>query len=109
MANAERRRHRRTRLRLRITRMDGLDVQDPGGDLWTCDISSGGMYLRAPVAEVAVVGSGVSFELSVPPGEGYSLSAGRIRGSGKVVRVDAAAEPMPGVAVGFTVPLALDF
>jgi len=109
MGKEERRRHRRTRLRLRITQMDGLEMHGAGGDLWTSDISSGGMYLCAPVAGAGVVGTGVSFELSVPPGEGYSLSAGRIRGSGKVVRVDTSIEPITGLAVGFTAPLALHF
>ena len=109
MSKSERRKHPRTRLRLRIAEIDGLGVHDTAGDLWTCDISPGGMYLQAHVADNELLGKGVSFELSIPPGEGYSVSAGRIRGSGKVVRIDHAAERMAGVAVGFTSPLSLDF
>lgn len=109
MANQERRTHRRTRLRLRITRLDGLCPTDGEGDFWTNDISTGGMYLHVPTEQVAEVGAAVSFELSIPPGEGYSLSSGRIRGNGKVVRVDRSAEITKGVAVGFISPLVLEF
>ena len=109
MTKEDRRRHRRARVRLRISRIEGLSVRKSSGDLWTSDISSGGMYLHAPIAGPGIVGSGVSFELSIPPGEGYSLSSGHIRGNGKIVRVDSPAESMAGIAVGFTSPLALDF
>jgi len=109
MPKQERRKHRRTRLRLRVSRIEGLPIQDSAVVLWTSDVSPGGMYLQAPVVEPAAVGSPIAFELSIPPGEGYSLSAGRIRGSGKVIRIEPSAEPMAGIAVGFTSPLALDF
>ena len=109
MSKQERRKHRRTRLRLRISRIEGLPIQDGEVALWTCDVSPGGMYLQAPVVEHAAVGSPITFELSIPPGEGYSLSAGRIRGNGKIVRIEPSAEPMAGIAVGFTSPLAMDF
>jgi hypothetical protein len=109
MPKQERREHRRTRLRLRISRIEGLPIQDAAVDLWTCDVSPGGMYLQVPVVEPAAIGARVAFELSIPPGEGYSLSAGRIMGSGKVVRIEPSAEPIAGIAVGFTSPLALDF
>jgi len=82
-----------------------LPLQDGTSHLWTADVSPGGMYIRTPIGEAPAVGTNLSFELSIPPGEGYSLSPGRIRGSGKVVRI----EPSAGVAVGFTSPLALDF
>ena len=109
MSKQERRKHRRTRLRLRISRIEGLPIQDAADVLWTCDVSPGGMYLQAPVVEPATIGSPITFELTIPPGEGYSLSAGRIRGSGKVVRIEPAGEPIAGIAVGFTSPLALEF
>jgi hypothetical protein len=109
MPKQERRKHRRTRLRLRISRIDGLPIQDSEVVLWTCDVSPGGMYLQVPVVEPATVGSPIAFELSIPPGEGYSISAGRVRGSGKVVRIEPSAVPMAGIAVGFTAPLALEF
>ena len=109
MPKKERREHRRTRLRLRISRIEGLTLQDAAGDLWTRDVSPGGMYLQAPVVDPVAVGTRIAFELSIPPGEGYSLSAGRIRGSGKIVRIEPSAEPAAGIAVGFTSPLSLDF
>ena len=109
MSTQERREHRRTRLRLRISRIEGFPLQDGTGNLWTSDVSPGGMYVRAPLVEAPAVGTMLSFELSIPPGEGYSTSAGRIRGSGKVVRIEPSAEPVAGIAVGFTSPLALDF
>ncbi len=109
MSTQERRKHRRTRLRLRVSQIEGLPVPDGTGDLWTSDVSPGGMYIRTPLADAPAVGTSLTFELSIPPGEGYSLSAGRIRGSGEVVRIEPSAEPVAGVAVGFTSPLALEF
>lgn len=67
------------------------------------------MYIRTPLIDNPEVGTSLTFELSIPPGEGYSISPGRIRGSGKVVRVEPSAEPVAGVAIGFTSPLALEF
>jgi hypothetical protein len=109
MPKQERRKHRRTRLRLRVSRIEGLPIQNSVGNLWTRDVSPGGMYLQVPVVETAFVGTRIAFELSIPPGEGYSLSAGLISGSGQVVRIEPSAEPMAGIAVGFTSPLALNF
>jgi hypothetical protein len=109
MSTQERREHRRTRLRLRVSQIKGLPVPDGTSDLWTSNVSPGGMYVRTPFVDAPAVGTSLTFELSIPPGEGYSISAGRIRGSCKVVRVEPCAGPVAGLAVGFTSPLALEF
>lgn len=109
MSTQERRKYRRTKLRLRVSQIEGLPIPNGTGDLWTSDVSPGGMYIRAPLAEVPKVGTNLTFELSIPPGEGYSLSAGHVRGSGKVARIDESTESAVGVGVGFTSPLALAF
>jgi hypothetical protein len=109
MTRADRRKFRRTRLRLRIARLKGLDLSAVAGSLWTTDVSAGGMFFHAPLAAEPKVGARVSFELDVPPGEGYSASEGKIRGSGKVVRAVPVAESNVGLGVQFTRPLALQF
>ena len=54
-------------------------------------------------------GGQVSFEIEVPPGEGYSSSAGKVRGFGKVIRTHSLPDARTGIAVEFTRPLALQF
>ncbi len=104
----ERRKHFRSRLRLRISRLEGLTGLT-SGDLWTSDVSAGGMYFCAHLAGRPRPGEDVAFELAVPPGEGYSSSSGRIRGTGKVIRSIPVGEAGMGVAVQFTRSLALQF
>ena len=109
MPQDERRQYRRARLRLCIARVEGLHPAGDPPDLWTSNVSAGGMYFQADLADQPDIGSSLSFEIHVPPGEGYSTSAGRVRGSGKVIRVQTGAEVGTGVAVQFTRPLAFDF
>lgn len=109
MSVQNRRQYRRTRLRLRIAQLEGVGMLPETHDLWTTDVSAGGMFFSAPLAAEPAPQTPLSFELNVPPGEGYSTSAGTVRGSGKVVRAIPVAEDQTGVAVQFTRPLALDF
>ncbi|HUT00866.1 MAG TPA: PilZ domain-containing protein [Phycisphaerae bacterium] len=109
MAHGDRRKHRRTRLRLRIARLEGFGPALQEEDLWTSDVCAGGMLFQVPLPSEPNLETSLSFELNVPPGEGYSSSAGRIRGSGRVVRALPVSDKMTGVAVQFTQPLSLDF
>ncbi|HUS91700.1 MAG TPA: PilZ domain-containing protein [Phycisphaerae bacterium] len=109
MRQADRRRFRRTKLRLRLARLEGLRLVTETADLWTADVSAGGMCFCLPLDAEPELGTSLTFELSVPPGEGYSSSGGKARGSGKVVRTQPAPTMGVGVAVEFTKPLALDF
>jgi hypothetical protein len=109
MSQDERRQYRRARLRLRIARMEGLQPLGDLSDLWTTDVSAGGMYFHAGFGEQPDVGAALSFEMHVPPGEGYSTSAGKVRGSGRVIRLHGGEQGATGVAVQFTRPLAFDF
>jgi hypothetical protein len=102
-----RRQFRRVRLRLRVCHVQGMEAPAAAGELWTTDVSAGGMFLHIPPSEKPPLGLPVSFELAVPPGEGYSSSGGSVCGTGKVVRVASAGTP--GVAVEFTRPLSLRF
>jgi len=99
----------RARLRLAISRIVGGEGVFPG-ELWTSDVSAGGMYFRVSHAatESLGVGAQVSFELAVPPGAGYSGAGGAIRGAGCVVRAEQA-EGAVGVAVRFSGPISLQF
>lgn len=109
MSAPERRQYHRARLRLRVARLEGLPPPADPEDLWTRNVSAGGMYLQAPFAEEPLVDADVVFELIVPPGEGYSVLPGRIRGTGKVVRTVRLEGDQTGLAVQFTRPLALVF
>lgn len=109
MPQKDRRRFRRARLRLRIARLEGLGQGRGREDLWTTDVSAGGMFFHAPLVDEPAVGTNLTFELRVPPGEGYSSSAGKVRGSGKVIRAVAGGGAGTGLAVQFTRSLALDF
>jgi galactokinase len=109
MPQEDRRQFRRTRLRLQIARLEGLNQASQAQDLWTANMSAGGMFFRLPPGEPPATGTDLAFEITVPPGEGYSSSAGKVRGTGKVVRTQAMPDAGTGVAVQFTRPLALDF
>ena len=67
------------------------------------------MYFQAMPATTFAEGQEVAFELTVPPGAGYSASPGTVKGSGKVVRTVAVPGRQLGVAVHFTQSLALEF
>ena len=109
MAQVDRRQHRRTRLRLRIARIEGLSPTSQDAGFWTSDVSAGGMFFHARLASNPQLGEVLCFELSVPPGEGYSSSAGKVRGCGKVTRLLATQGDLAAIALRFTRPLALDF
>ena len=110
MTSPDRRRCRRLALSLPIMRL-----QMPDGAAWhrpacTANVSTDGMYflLARGQALHADVGSRLSFELSVPPGAGYSPWGGTIRSEGCVVRAadDGAGV---GVALRFSRPLEMEF
>ena len=109
MRQGNRRRFRRARLRLRVARLEGLVPNRGSSEAWTTNVSAGGMFIHVPLDAEPAVGTYLTFELSVPPGEGYSSSAGKVRGSGKVTRTQLSPDVGAGVAVQFTKPLALHF
>jgi hypothetical protein len=109
VSQGERRQHRRVHLRLAISRLASRSPSGADSGLRTENVSAGGMYFQAPADLSPAEGTYVFFELSVPPGDGYSPSPGSIRGTGQVVRTDALKASATGVAVRFTQPLALDF
>lgn len=110
MRPEERRQYLRTSLRLPISRIGALGQRVPGR-FWTSNISAGGMYFRAGKQAGAglAVGTELSFELTIPPGGGYSASAGTVRGAGRVVRAEQAEKDAVGLAVQFSRPLSIDF
>lgn len=69
------------------------------------------MYFRPSQAQATGmdVGCELLFELTVPPGEGYSPSAGAVRGAGRIVRTDTPHPGTVGIALEFHRPLAVDF
>ncbi len=77
--------------------------------LWTCDVSAGGLYFHLTGDETFGNGDEITFELAVPPGEGYSVCEGRISGRGNVLRTESSGKSGCGVAVQFNEPLSLDF
>lgn len=104
----ERREHRRVKLRLPITSLGG-QVPEGFEGVCTTDISAGGMYIRVPPARAPTCGAEVSFVLTVPPGQGYSSTVGRITGTGCVIRSVPTGRESVGVAVHFARPLKLEF
>ena len=112
MRPKERRQYRRTDLRLPISRI-GTSGEGVPGEFWTGNISAGGMYFRAggQAGRLLAVGAELSFELAVPPGGGYSPSAGTVRGVGRIVRAEQMQdEPgAVGLAVRFSRALSIDF
>lgn len=109
MNRPERRRYRRLRLRLPVLLVGGGDTSPPVSPWVTGNVSAGGMYLHVPRERVPDGQTELSFEIQVPAGVGYSASAGKIKGSGKVVRTDPLEGETVGLAVEFTNPLALEF
>lgn len=105
MKGKDRRKHRRLRIRVPVSYKTGIF----GDQQVTNNISSGGLYIHVPSNTCPRKGSVIDFELQMPPGEGYSIFSGTIRGAGKIVRIDALPRAQAGLAVQFTNPLALDF
>jgi hypothetical protein len=109
MSEQERRQFRRLRLRLEVAAKEGAWAGELSGVGWTSNISAGGMYMYVPTANAPDQGVLLSFELSIPPGHGYSSSVGTIRGTGQVVRTDQMGQSQVGMALQFTQPLFLEF
>lgn len=102
----EKRSYRRVPLRLPVRTLLNPD----GGEsfeLFTANVSAGGMLVRMPAQAAPDCGQNLRFELSVPPGEGYSVAPCRISGQGKVVRTDPGNTDQCEVAVRFTNRLSL--
>ena len=109
MTDNNRRIHNRASIRLPVLPISSQPEPIAGSEVWTSNISAGGMYFRAPAAQAIETDTELSFELQVPPGSGYSVSGGTIKGSGRVIRTDLLDENAQGVAMSFTEPLALSF
>jgi c-di-GMP-binding flagellar brake protein YcgR len=105
----ERRRHRRLRLRLPVRLACGKGSGKPPQERVTNNVSAGGMYLQVPRGRAPACQTEVVFEMHVPPGAGYSASAGKIKGAGRVVRSEPLRQGAVGLAVQFTNRLALEF
>jgi hypothetical protein len=104
----ERRKFQRLRLRLPISQLSPWAGEEAESTLRTANVSAGGMYFECPAELSPEVHAELSFELAVPPGDGYASSDSRIRGSGRVVSAVPCEEGQTGVAVQFTQPLALN-
>ncbi|MFP3937498.1 MAG: PilZ domain-containing protein [Phycisphaerae bacterium] len=102
----DRRSHRRVPLRLPVASL-GDFAEGVRGGLFTTNVSPGGMLVRMPVDSAPRHGQEVRFELTVPPGEGYSVAPCLISGQGKVVRTDPGNANQCEVAVRFTQKLSL--
>jgi len=105
----DRRQHRRLRLQLAVSVAPAEQAQAQPETFWTANISPGGMYCQAARGWQPPGGRRIRFQLTVPPGGGYSGSEGTIGGAGEVVRVDSLENGTVGVAVRFTDPLRLAF
>lgn len=75
----------------------------------TLDIASGGMRLNGSASRCPDEGAEMAFELSMPPGAGYSVLAGKLRGTGQVTRALRESDGKVALGLRFTQPLALDF
>ena len=109
MSEQNRRSHRRASVRLPLSSIGNQQWQLSGAEVWTSNISAGGMYFSVPTDERITPETELSFELKVPPGSGYSLSGGSIKGSGQVIRTESIDDDAVGVAVSFSKPLSLAF
>ncbi|MCK4658008.1 MAG: PilZ domain-containing protein [Phycisphaerae bacterium] len=108
----ERRKHRRLGIRLPIECVGTLDGGQVIYRTVTHDVCSGGVCFEADSNEFAV-GTSLEMELEVPPGDGHSPYPGRVRGAGRVVRVDrlgeGGAQPRFRIATNFTQRLKVVF
>ncbi|HUS46874.1 MAG TPA: PilZ domain-containing protein [Phycisphaerae bacterium] len=103
----ERRQSCRLQLRLPISGLSVAGESAGAEGLWTRNISAGGMLFEMPVGSAPECAHEMSFELSVPPGEGYAASESKLRGTGRVVRTVPAWRGNVAVAVHFSQPLAM--
>lgn len=102
----DRRSHRRVPLRLPVAAL-GDFAENARGGLFTTNVSPGGMLVRMPADSAPRDGQRVRFELTVPPGEGYSVAPCRVCGEGKVVRTQPLQPDECHVALQFTERLSL--
>ena len=110
MSQEERRKHQRLRLRLGIRDLLEEGRTSCGEGVFTSNISAGGVYFSLdPATPAPAHGANLSFQLVVPPGEGYSTAPGRIKGTGQVVRMVQQNDGGVGVALQFTQPLGVTF
>jgi hypothetical protein len=105
----DRRQHRRLRLQLPIRSLVDSGAGRAIRAIRTADVSPGGMFFHAVAEDSPAVGTRIAFELAVPPGEGYSHTAGAVLGAGHVVRTADLGENLVGVAVRFIQPPATAF
>ena len=92
MNNGERRQHRRLAIRLPL---EYCLFQAGRGSLVRSvshDVSSGGVSFETDGDPIAV-GTNLTVDLIVPPGDGYFPYTGRVRGDGEVVRVEPSTHP----------------
>ena len=107
MASRERRKSQRLQLRLPISQLaDSSGPVWPAG-LWTRNVSAGGMFFEMPADSAPRRGSELSFELVVPPGEGYATAESKLRGAGLVVRRAPSGKGSVAIALRFNQPLSL--
>lgn len=108
----ERRKHRRLDIRLPIEYVTTVGNRRTTCHTVTHDISSGGVCFEADSDELPL-GASLEMEFGVPPGDGHSPYPGRVRGTGRVMRVDRSVEGGPPaqfrVAARFSKPLKLVF
>ena len=109
MGHLERRKFQRLQLRLPISELSALPEARRIRQLWTTNVSAGGMSFEMPAGAAPPDGAVVSFELTVPPGEGYAASESRLRGAGRVVRKAVLGSQSVAVALHFNRPLAISF
>ena len=83
----ERRKHRRLEIRLPLECRTTHGGRKTAYRTVTCDISAGGLCFEVESNEFPV-GTTLDMELGVPPGDGHSPYPGRVRGTGRVVRVE---------------------
>ena len=99
----------RVELRVPVSWASVGSDSDARGELWTRNVSAGGMYVHAPSAAAPAQGQVLRFQMTVPPGVGYSTSSGKVIGNGKVLRTSLLQTGQVGIAVRFTRTLAIDF
>jgi hypothetical protein len=107
MEHEDRRSYRRVALRLPVTGLGGpAGGADPPA-FYTANVSAGGMFLYVPPEAAPEPGGAIHFELTVPPGDGYSTAPCCVRGRGRVLRAEPEEAGRYGVAVQFTERLSL--
>jgi len=89
MCDADRRRHRRLAIRLPLEyRINGHNGEPPPVHRSVCrDVSCGGVNFETDCPGLAL-GTRLTVDLLVPPGDGHSPYPGRVHTEGQVVRVE---------------------